>query len=94
MLKKIVLFSLCLFYSFSSYAYDSILNKFINKRIDGCVVTNIKYNEVTKNILIVCIKDTTKVYHFYLDITAGYECGDFKCGSENVTKEVLDLLSK
>lgn len=96
MINKLIVFLLCLFYSFSVYASnsDSILEKFMNKKINGCMITNIKYNEATKDILVVCVKDTTKIYHFYLDIKAGYECNDFKCGSENVTKEVLDLLSK
>ena len=96
MFKKLTVFILCLFYSFSAHGSDfnSVLEKFINKKIDGCVITNVKYNESTNDILIVCVKNTTKIYHFYLDIKAGLECGDFKCGSKNITKDVLNFLSK
>jgi hypothetical protein len=45
-------------------AEDSVLEKFINKRIDGCKVTNVEYSEKTKDILITCEKDNGKVYHF------------------------------
>jgi len=94
-MKKIFLYLfICLLYSFNAIADDSILEKFINKRIDGCKVTNIKYNEKSKDILIVCIKNESKIYHFYLDIKAGFECGEFKCGSIDVTKQVIDLLSE
>lgn len=96
MIKKFIFVLLMyLFCSVNANANEySILQKFIDKKIDGCKITNIKYNEVSKDILVVCIKDTNKIYHFYIDIKAGYECGEFKCGSEDVTKEVLDLLSK
>lgn len=94
-MKKFVFFlTFCVLYAFNVNANDAILKKFINKKIDGCEVTNITYNEPTEDILIVCVKDKNKIYHFYLDIKAGFECGDFKCGSKNVTKDVIDLLSK
>ena len=40
------------------------------------------------------IKNESKIYHFYLDIKPGFECGEFKCGSIDVTKQVIDLLSE
>lgn len=94
MKKTFLYLFICLLYSFNAIADDSVLEKFINKRIDGCKITNIKYNEKSKDILIVCIKNESKIYHFYLDIKAGFECGEFKCGSIDVTKQVIDLLSE
>ena len=89
-LMKKLIFALCLL---AIPAQAGFLDKLKGKDIDNCRVTESIFNHSDSSIQIKCVKDG-KTFEIKIKVEAELECGEFDCGQENVTEQVLILINQ
>lgn len=88
-MKKLI-FALCLL---AIPAQAGFLDRLKGKDIDNCRVTESIFDHSDSSIQIKCEKDN-HTFNIKIKVEAALECGDFDCGQENVTEQVLILINE